>query len=68
MTPIPHHRANKVQTARRAIAKRGVLRKEAARHGFDFDREDRGILHIHTAKKTSDHATGGDVQRSSIPA
>lgn len=54
---IPQYRANTVATARMAIAARGLLKEKAARHGFDFDCEDRGILHIYTSKKEFDHAT-----------
>ncbi len=54
---IPHYRANTVETTRMAIAARGLLREKAARHGFDFDCEDRGILHIYTDKAEFDHAT-----------
>ncbi|PWR02463.1 D-amino acid dehydrogenase [Meridianimarinicoccus roseus] len=54
---IPQYRANTVQTTRMAIAARGLLKEKAARHGFDFDCEDRGILHIFTDKAEFDHAT-----------
>ncbi|MDX5402902.1 MAG: D-amino acid dehydrogenase [Rhodobacterales bacterium] len=54
---IPQYRANTVQTTRMAIAARGLLKDKAARHGFDFDCEDRGILHIYTDKTEFDHAT-----------
>jgi D-amino-acid dehydrogenase len=54
---IPQYRANTVQTTRMAIAARGLLKEKAARHGFDFDCEDRGILHIYTDKAEFDHAT-----------
>jgi D-amino-acid dehydrogenase len=53
---IPQYRANTVETARMAIAARGLLREKAERHGFDFDCEERGILHIHTDRKEFDHA------------
>ena len=54
---IPQYRDNTVQTTRMAIAARGLLKEKAARHGFDFDCEDRGILHIYTSKAEFDHAT-----------
>lgn len=54
---IPQYRANTVQTTRMAIAARGLLKEKAARHGFDFDCEERGILHIYTDKAEFDHAT-----------
>ena len=55
---IPQYRANTVETTRMAIAARGLLREKAERCGFDFDCENRGILHIYTSKKEFDHATG----------
>ena len=58
---IPQYRANTVETARMAIAARGLLREKADRHGFDFDCEDRGILHIYTDRKEFEHA--GTVNR-----
>ena len=54
---IPQYRANTVETTRLAIAARGLLTKKAERHGFDFDCENRGILHIYTKKSEFDHAT-----------
>ena len=54
---IPQYRANTIETTRMAIAARGLLREKAVRHGFDFDCEDRGILHIYTDKAEFDHAT-----------
>jgi D-amino-acid dehydrogenase len=54
---IPQYRDNTVQTTHMAIAARGLLKEKAARHGFDFDCEDRGILHIYTSKAEFDHAT-----------
>lgn len=57
MAAIPQYRANTVETTRMAIAARGLLREKAERHGFDFDCENRGILHIYTSKAEFDHAT-----------
>jgi D-amino-acid dehydrogenase len=54
---IPQYRDNTVQTTRMAIAARGLLKEKASRHGFDFDCEDRGILHIYTSKAEFNHAT-----------
>jgi len=54
---IPQYRDNTVATTRMAIAARGLLKEKAERHGFDFDCEDRGILHIYTDRSEFDHAT-----------
>ena len=54
---IPQYRANTVETTRMAIAARGLLTEKAERHGFDFDCENRGILHIYTNKAEFNHAT-----------
>ncbi|WP_435258102.1 D-amino acid dehydrogenase [Thioclava sp. FR2] len=54
---IPQYRNNTVATTRMAIAARGLLKEKAERHGFDFNCEDRGILHIYTDKAEFDHAT-----------
>ena len=54
---IPQYEANTTETTRMAIAARGLLRETAEKHGFDFDCQDRGILHIYTQKKEFDHAT-----------
>jgi D-amino-acid dehydrogenase len=54
---IPQYRNNTVATTRMAIAARGLLKEKAERHGFDFNCEDRGILHIYTKKSEFDHAT-----------
>lgn len=53
---IPRYRENTIATARMAIAARGLLREKAARYGFGFDAEDRGILHIYTDRAEFDHA------------
>ncbi|NKX44600.1 D-amino acid dehydrogenase [Roseicyclus persicicus] len=53
---IPRYRQNTVATARMAIAARGLLREKAARYGFYFDAEDRGILHIYTDPAEFAHA------------
>ena len=54
---IPQYRSNTVETTRMAIAARGLLQDKAKRCGFDFDCEQRGILHIYTSKAEFDHAT-----------
>ena len=54
---IPHYRQNTIDTVRMAIAAREQLKTTAEREGFDFDVEERGILHIYTSKKEFDHAT-----------
>lgn len=54
---IPQYRNNTVATTRMAIAARGLLKEKAERHGFDFNCEDRGILHIYTNKAEFDHAS-----------
>lgn len=54
---IPQYRANTIETTRMAIAARGLLREKATRYGFDFDCEDRGILHIYTDKSEFEHAS-----------
>jgi D-amino-acid dehydrogenase len=54
---IPQYHKNTVATTRMAIAARGLLKEKAARFGFDFNCEDRGILHIYTDRAEFDHAT-----------
>lgn len=54
---IPQYRDNTVETTRMAIAARRLLTEKAERHGFDFDCENRGILHIYTKKAEFNHAT-----------
>lgn len=70
---IPQYRDNTIATTRMAIAARGLLKEKAARHGFDFNCEDRGILHIYTSKAEFDHATAvnrllaeGGLQRRAV--
>jgi len=57
MAHIPHYRQNTINTVRMAIAAREHLKSTAAKEGFDFDVEERGILHIYNSKKEYDHAT-----------
>lgn len=54
---IPNYRQNTVDTVRMAIAAREILKSTAKKEGFDFDIEERGILHIYNNKKDYDHAT-----------
>jgi D-amino-acid dehydrogenase len=44
---IPNHRENTVKTTKLAIAARQHLFDIAAREGFDFDLQRRGILHVY---------------------
>ncbi|SEM84422.1 D-amino-acid dehydrogenase [Loktanella fryxellensis] len=53
---IPHYRKNTVQTVKLAIAAREHLHATAAREGFAFDVEERGILHVYKSKAEYDHA------------
>jgi D-amino-acid dehydrogenase len=54
---IPYYRQNTIDTVRLAIAAREQLKTTAAKEGFAFDIEERGILHIYNTKKEYDHAT-----------
>ena len=54
---IPNYRQNTIDTVRMAIAAREILKSTAKKEGFDFDIEERGILHIYNNKKDYDHAT-----------
>ena len=56
MGNIPNYRTNTVQTVKMAIEARKHLRSYAQREGFDFDCEDRGILHIYNDPKELAHA------------
>ncbi|MEP5088654.1 MAG: D-amino acid dehydrogenase, partial [Paracoccaceae bacterium] len=57
MANIPSYRKNTVDTVRMAIAARELLKSSAKKEGFQFDIEERGILHIYNTKKEYDHAT-----------
>ncbi len=57
MAAIPHYRQNTIDTVRMAIAAREQLKSTAKTEGFDFDIEERGILHIYNTKKEYEHAT-----------
>lgn len=54
---IPHYEANTIETVRLAIKAREHLKATAEAEGFEFDIEERGILHIYTTKAEYDHAT-----------
>lgn len=57
MANIPNYRQNTVDTVRMAITARELLKSTAKAEGFEFDIEERGILHIYNTKKEYDHAT-----------
>lgn len=57
MANIPSYENNTIETVRLAIAAREHLKSHAEREGFDFNCEDRGILHVYTDKNEFDHAT-----------
>lgn len=53
---IRHYESNTEATARLAIAARQHLLAWADKEGIDFDRKDRGILHIYRDKQSFEHA------------
>ena len=53
---IPSDEKNTVETVRLAIAAREHLLENARRHGFDFNCEERGILHFYSSQKELRHA------------
>ena len=57
MASIPQYRANTIQTVRLAIQARDILKRHAEAEGFDFDCQERGILHVYKCKADFDHAT-----------
>jgi len=57
MSNIPHYKRNTVETVRLAIAAREHLKDHARREGFDFNCEERGILHVYDNAKEFKHAT-----------
>lgn len=57
MSNIPNYRANTIETVRLAIAARDHLRGHAAAEGFEFDLEQRGILHVYDCKPDFDKAS-----------
>ena len=56
MAQIPNYKSNTIDTVRLAIAARELLIQHANHYGFDFNREDRGILHFYSDQKEFDHA------------
>lgn len=56
LAAIPAYEKNTIATVRMAIEARRHLKAYAAAEGFDFDCEDRGILHIFTDEKEFAHA------------
>lgn len=53
---IPRYRAHTVETARLGILAREPLKEMAAREGIEYDREERGILHVYRQQRSLDHA------------
>lgn len=76
MANIPNYRKNTVATVKLAIAAREHLKSHAAKEGFSFDLEQRGILHIYRDQAEFDHATevnalleeGGLTRRAVTPS
>jgi len=56
MSNIPNYKSNTIETVRLAIIARDYLRAHAAKEGFDFDLEQRGILHVYNCKPDFDKA------------
>ena len=56
MAQIPNNRSNTIDTVKLAIAARELLIKHADTYNFDFNREDRGILHFYSDPKEFAHA------------
>jgi D-amino-acid dehydrogenase len=56
MASIPRYEENTVTTARLAIEARQHLTDLARAEGIDFDREDRGILHVYGSKTEFEQA------------
>jgi D-amino-acid dehydrogenase len=53
---IPKYRSGTIETTRLAIASRGKFLEWAATEGIDYNRVERGILHIYRDKKSYDGA------------
>jgi D-amino-acid dehydrogenase len=75
MANIPNYRKNTVTTTQLAIAAREHLKANAAREGFDFDIEERGILHIYKhaadlvhARKVNELLASGGLERVEVGA
>ncbi|MCL4125971.1 UNVERIFIED_CONTAM: hypothetical protein GTU68_023373 [Idotea baltica] len=56
MSNIPNYKANTIETVRLAIKARDYLKAHAATEGFNFDCEQRGILHVYNCKPDFDKA------------
>ena len=56
MGNIPHYERNTIETARLAISARDHLMTFAREAGFEFDCEQRGILHVYKSQSEFDHA------------
>ncbi|MEN0088365.1 MAG: D-amino acid dehydrogenase [Pseudomonadota bacterium] len=56
MGSIPKYEANTIQTVKLAMEARSHLKKWAQDEGFEFDVEDRGILHIYQDEGELNHA------------
>lgn len=56
LAAIPHYEQNTIETVRLAIAAREHLKAHAAAEGFEFDCENRGILHVYSDEKEFQHA------------
>lgn len=56
MSNIPNYKTNTIETVRMAIKARDYLRAHAATEGFDFNCEQRGILHVYNCKPDFDKA------------
>ena len=56
MAAVRRYEANTVETVRLAIAAREHLVRLAERENIDFDREERGILHIYESEAEYRHA------------
>lgn len=75
MSNIPNYKANTIQTVRLAIQARDFLREHAATEGFQFDLEQRGILHVYDCKpdfdkaaKVNDLLAQGGLERHAVTA
>ncbi len=56
MGNIPNYETNTTETVRLALSAREHLRRYAKNEGFEFDCEDRGILHVYQDSKELKHA------------
>jgi len=56
MSNIPNYEANTTQTVKLALSAREHLKRYAENEGFEFDCEDRGILHVYQDTKELKHA------------